>query len=80
MQIEAATVENLESADRLAYTLDEFCRAVPCSRPTAYAAIREGRLQAKKLGVRTLIPAPAAEACGREHPPARHRAAGAKHP
>ena len=62
MQTDAVTAEHPDSADRLAYTLDEFCRAVPCSRPTAYAAIRAGRLQAKKLGVRTLIPAPAARA------------------
>jgi excisionase family DNA binding protein len=45
-------------ADRLGYTMDEFCAAVPCSRPTAYAAIRDGRLKAKKLGTRTIIPAP----------------------
>ena len=47
-------------ADRLGYTMDEFCAAVPCSRPTAYAAIRDGRLKAKKLGARTIIPAPVA--------------------
>ena len=51
-----------DNADRLAYTLTEFCRAVPCSRPTAYAAIRTGKLQAKKLGTRTLIPAHVARA------------------
>ena len=45
-------------ADRLGYTLDEFCAAVPCSRPTAFAAIRDGRLRAMKLGTRTIIPAP----------------------
>ncbi|GEP57327.1 helix-turn-helix domain-containing protein [Reyranella soli] len=59
---DAATADLPDSADRLAYSLDDFCKAVPCSRPTAYAAIRAGRLQAKKLGVRTLIPAPAARA------------------
>jgi excisionase family DNA binding protein len=62
MPTDAVTAEHPDSADRLAYTLTEFCRAVPCSRPTAYAAIRAGRLTAKKLGTRTLIPAEAARA------------------
>lgn len=63
MPTDAVTADHhSDSADRLAYTLNEFCRAVPCSRPTAYAAIRDGRLHAKKLGVRTIIPAPAARA------------------
>lgn len=62
MQTDAVTAENPDSADRLAYTLNEFCRAVPCSRPTAYDAINKGKLQAKKLGSRTIIPAAAARA------------------
>jgi hypothetical protein len=52
----AATAETTNDSDRLAYTLNEFCRAAPCSRTTAYAEIRAGRLQAKKLGSRTIIP------------------------
>jgi hypothetical protein len=63
MQTDAVTAEHSDSdSARLGYTLDEFCRAVPCSRPTAYAAIRDGSLRAKKLGCRTIIPAPAAHA------------------
>jgi hypothetical protein len=54
MTTAAATEPN--DTDRLAYTLNEFCRAAPCSRTTAYAEIRAGRLRAKKLGSRTIIP------------------------
>lgn len=41
----------------IAYTVADACRAISCSKGTIYNLIREGRLEARKLGRKTLIPA-----------------------
>jgi excisionase family DNA binding protein len=48
--------------DRLAYSVDAFAELVGIGRTKVYAEIRDGRLRAKKLGTRTLIPGSAAHA------------------
>jgi excisionase family DNA binding protein len=45
---------------RLAYPINDFAEAVGIGRSKVYEEIRDGRLQAKKLGSRTLITAQAA--------------------
>jgi excisionase family DNA binding protein len=45
---------------RLAYPINDFADAVGIGRSKIYEEIRDGRLQAKKLGSRTLITAEAA--------------------
>ncbi len=49
-------------ADRLAYSINDFAEKSGIGRTTAYAEISVGRLRAKKLGSRTLIPADVARA------------------
>jgi excisionase family DNA binding protein len=49
----------LES-DRLAYPINDLAEAIGVGRSKLYEEIRDGRLQAKKLGSRTLITAKAA--------------------
>lgn len=46
--------------DRLAYSVNDFVELTGIGRTVVYEAIRDGRLRAKKLGSRTLIPGPAA--------------------
>lgn len=41
--------------DRLAYSINETARALSLGRTSIYAMIADGRLQAFKLGRRTLI-------------------------
>jgi len=41
--------------DIAAFTIDEYCRRYRICRETAYREIRAGRLQARKLGRKTLI-------------------------
>jgi excisionase family DNA binding protein len=41
--------------DRLAYSVEEIAQATGTCRDGLYAAIRDGRLRAKKYGARTLI-------------------------
>ncbi len=43
-------------ANRLAYSVDDFAELVGVGRTKIYQEIRDGRLRAKKLGSRTLIP------------------------
>lgn len=43
--------------DKLAYTIKEASAALGIGRSTIYAAIRDGKITAVKLGQRTLIPA-----------------------
>jgi excisionase family DNA binding protein len=45
---------------RLAYPINDFAEALGIGRSKVYEEIRDGRLQAKKLGSRTLITAQAA--------------------
>ena len=45
---------------RLAYPINDFAEALGIGRSKIYEEIRDGRLQAKKLGSRTLITAKAA--------------------
>lgn len=46
----------------LAYSINEACRVSSLGRPRLYQLIAEGRLEARKVGKRTLIPAPALRA------------------
>ena len=41
----------------LAYSIAEACRVSSIGRTRIYALIKEGRLQARKIGKRTIIPA-----------------------
>jgi excisionase family DNA binding protein len=43
--------------DKLAYTVAEAVRVSNVGRTTLYELIRDGRLEARKLGAKTLIPA-----------------------
>ncbi len=44
-----------------AYSVTEFCKKYGLGRTRAYAEIGSGRLKAKKIGRRTVVPADAAE-------------------
>ncbi len=48
--------------DKLAYTVAEAARVSNVGRTTLYELIRDGRLEARKLGTKTLIPADALRA------------------
>lgn len=61
MQNAPTAQPDLES-DRLAYGLNDFAEAIGIGRSKVYAEIRDGRLQAKKCGGRTLITKRAADA------------------
>jgi excisionase family DNA binding protein len=41
----------------LAYSIADACRATSIGRTRLYALINEGRLETRKIGKRTLIPA-----------------------
>lgn len=43
--------------DRIAYPIADACRAVGIGRTNLYRLINEGKLEARKIGGRTLIPA-----------------------
>ncbi len=43
--------------DRLAYSINETARALSLGRTSVYAMIADGRLEAFKLGRRTLVKA-----------------------
>ena len=43
--------------ERLAYSINETARALSLGRTTVYAMIADGRLEAMKLGRRTLVKA-----------------------
>jgi excisionase family DNA binding protein len=42
---------------RFAYSIEETCAALGIGRGTVFKLIRDGKLPARKLGTRTLIPA-----------------------
>lgn len=46
-----------EAPQKLAYSIKEACRATSLSRSTLYTHIAAGRLQARRIGGRVLIPA-----------------------
>jgi excisionase family DNA binding protein len=48
------------AGNRLAYPINDLAEALGIGRSKLYEEIRDGRLQAKKLGSRTLITAQAA--------------------
>jgi excisionase family DNA binding protein len=54
------TAQAALDAGRLAYPINAFAKALGVGRSKIYEEIRDGRLQAKKLGSRTLITAQAA--------------------
>ena len=39
----------------LGYSINGACAAIPCGRTKLYALIADGRLEAKKLGTKTII-------------------------
>lgn len=43
--------------ERLAYSVKEFCQLVGLGRATTYRRIKDGSLQVRRIGGRTLIPA-----------------------
>ena len=45
------------SPEPLAYSVTEACRVTSIGRTRLYALINEGRLEIRKIGKRTLIPA-----------------------
>ncbi|MCR0980628.1 helix-turn-helix domain-containing protein [Roseomonas populi] len=47
---------------KLAFTIPEAVTSSGIGRTKLYALIREGQLEARKLGSRTLIPAPSLQA------------------
>jgi predicted site-specific integrase-resolvase len=49
------TTTDAESKDRNCFGLKEFCYRNGIGRTTAYKEIKQGRLQPKKVGKRTLI-------------------------
>jgi excisionase family DNA binding protein len=48
--------------DRLAYRIDDFCRAIGLGRTKVYAMIADGTLRTVVIGGRRLVPREAAEA------------------
>jgi hypothetical protein len=55
-------VEATPAPPRLAYTMDEFCRAATIGQSLAYAEIAAGRLKIVRVGRRTLVPVDSAKA------------------
>jgi excisionase family DNA binding protein len=51
-----------DTQPKLAYTVDELCRACGISRAKLYEEIKAQRLKVKKIGTRTLIPIDEAKA------------------
>ena len=54
MSTKSASPERLEP---LAYSISEACRVSSIGRTSLYRLISEGRLETRKIGKRTLIPA-----------------------
>ena len=48
--------------DRLAYSIDEFCRAAGIGKSLGYGEIAAGRLKVVRVGRRTLVPVDSARA------------------
>lgn len=48
---------NATDTPRIAYSINDACRASSLGRTTIYAHIAAGRLKAVRIGGRTLIPA-----------------------
>lgn len=46
-----------EATERLAYSIDEACKATSLGKTGVYKLISEGRLEVRKVGKRSLIPA-----------------------
>lgn len=59
-------MEKINSSDKLALSIQETARKVGVSPYTVRKAIREGALQAKRLGRRVIVPVSAIEAFLRE--------------
>jgi excisionase family DNA binding protein len=54
--------EEIKPSDRLAYKIDDFCRAIGLGRTKVYALIANGTLRTVVVGGRRLVPRDAAEA------------------
>ena len=46
-----------ESAAKLAYSIEETCRALSIGRTSLYRLIKDGEVKTRKIGARVLIPA-----------------------
>lgn len=55
-------MSQLNTAGKLAYSINEFCDAVSIGRNKTYIEIKEGRLKTVKIGRRTVIRREDAEA------------------
>ena len=55
-------MSQLNTAGKLAYSINEFCEAVSIGRNKTYLEIKEGRLKTVKIGRRTVIRREDAEA------------------
>jgi hypothetical protein len=62
-------IEGSPVADRLAYSMDEFCRAAGIGRSLGYGEIAAGRLKVVRVGRRTLVPVESAKAWLASLPP-----------
>ena len=62
-----------EQIQKMAFTVDEAAMHSSLGRDAIYDAIRDGRLQARKWGRRTIIPADALQRFLTELPPLRLR-------
>lgn len=45
------------STDRFAFNVKDACKAIGCGRTTLYSLIAIGKIEARALGGRTVIPA-----------------------
>ncbi len=54
----------------LAFSVKDACRAVGCGRTTLYSLISSGKIEARALGGRTIIPAESLQSFVAALPPA----------
>ncbi|MEM6461660.1 MAG: DNA-binding protein [Pseudomonadota bacterium] len=44
--------------DRLGFTVDELCEAIPCGRTKLYEEARAGKIRLRKIGNKTICTVP----------------------
>jgi excisionase family DNA binding protein len=59
--------------EKRAYTVEEFCKAYNIGRTSFYGEVKDGRIQPRKLGKKTLVLREEAERWLRELPRATQR-------
>jgi Helix-turn-helix domain len=50
------SLTNISDHERLAYTINDFCRMIGLGRSTVYAMIAKGDVKVSQIGCRKLIP------------------------